>query len=64
MRIWLILAIAVALMGFLLLLKPEVLWLRLHRDQERPAMSNAVAALLRLVGIGVLFLSVLLARMV
>ncbi len=64
MSFWLFLAVVVALVGFLLLLKPEVLWLRLHRKQERPAMSNAVAALLRLVGIGVLFLSVILARMV
>ena len=64
MSFWLFLAVVVALVGFLLLLKPEVLWLRLHRKQERPAMSNAVAALLRLVGIGVLFLSVILTRMV
>ena len=64
MSFWLFLAVVVALVGFLLLLKPEVLWLWLHRKQEGPAMSSAVAALLRLVGIGVLFLSVILARMV
>ncbi len=57
----LLLAVAVALLGFVLLLKPELLWKRVRRDQE---LTGAFAALLRLVGIAVLALSVLIARQV
>lgn len=57
----LILAIVVALLGFLLLLRPELLWKHFRKDQ---ALQNMTAALLRLIGIGVLALSVVIAQQV
>ncbi len=59
----LILAIFVALLGFILLLKPELIWNRVQKDKETQ-LSAGFAALLRLVGIGVLVLSVVIADMV
>ena len=59
----LVLAVVVALLGFVLLLKPELLWRRFQKDKEA-ALPGAFAALLRLVGIGVLFLSVVIAQQV
>ena len=57
----LLLAAAVALSGFVLLLKPELLWKRVQRDRK---LTGPYAALLRLVGIAVLALSVLIAQQV
>ena len=57
----LLLAIAVALVGFVLLLKPELLWKRVRKEQP---LESTFAALLRLVGIAVLAFSVLIARQV
>ena len=57
----LILAFVVAAFGFLLLLKPEILWNRLQKDKT---LSGAMAALLRLCGIGCMALSVVIAQWV
>ena len=61
MNFFLIAAIAVALLGFVLLLEPKVLWKLVQKEK---ALSTGMAALLRLIGIGVLLLSVLLAERV
>ncbi len=63
MGIGLILAFAVALLGFVLLLRPEPLWRCLRKNKD-DAISSAMAALLRLCGIGCLALSVALAQWV
>ena len=57
----LIAAFAVALLGFVLLLRPEPLWRCVCKDKE---LSGAMAALLRLCGIGCLVLSVVMAQLV
>ena len=57
----LILAFIVAALGFVLLLKPELLW---NRFQKENALSGGMAALLRLVGIGCRALSVVVAQWV
>lgn len=61
MHPWLILAFAVAALGFLLLLRPEILWNRLQKNKT---LNGAMAALLRLCGIGCMALSVAVAQWV
>lgn len=57
----LVFAFVLAALGFLLLLRPETLWNRLNREK---ALSGALAALLRLCGIGCMVLSVTVAQWV
>ncbi len=59
----LILALLVALLGFVLLLKPELIWRRFQKGKEA-ALPGTYAALMRLAGIGALFLSAALAGQV
>lgn len=59
----LFLAIIVAIVGFVLLLRPEIFWRILQKEKDN-ALSNVMGAFLRLIGIGVLFLSVFLAQLV
>lgn len=59
----LLVAIVVALLGFVLLLKPELLWKRFQKNADA-SLPNTLAAFLRLVGIGVLALSVVVANLV
>ena len=61
MTVLLIIGVIVALLGFVLLLRPEPLWRLVCKDKE---LTGPMAALLRLVGIGVLFLSVAIVQMV
>lgn len=61
MSVLLILAILVALFGFVLLLKPQPIWKLVQKEKE---LSGVWEAFLRLVGIGLLALSVLIAQMV
>lgn len=63
MNLLLILAILVALVGFVLLLRPETLWRPFQKEKDA-VLSNVMGAFLRLIGIGVLFLSVFLAQLV
>lgn len=59
----LIAAIFVALVGFVLLLRPETLWRPFQKDKDAK-LSKVLGAFLRLVGIGALALSVLIAQLV
>lgn len=59
----LMLAVFVALLGFVLLLKPELIWNKIQKEKDGQ-LSAGFAALLRLGGIGVLVLSVVIADMV
>ena len=63
MNLLLILAILVAIVGFVLLLRPETLWRPFQKEKDA-VLSNVMGAFLRLIGIGVLFLSVFLAQLV
>lgn len=62
MNLLLILAILVAVVGFVLLLRPETLWRPFQKEKDA-VLSSAMGALLRLVGIGVLFLAALIAQL-
>ena len=57
---FLVLAFVVVIIGFVLLLRPELLW---HKD-KKAVLPGAQAALLRLGGIGCMLLSVCLAQLV
>lgn len=59
----LFLAIIVAIVGFVLLLRPETFWRPFQKEKDA-VLSNVMGAFLRLIGIGVLFLSVLLAQLI
>ena len=56
MYVWLII-------GFVLLLRPELLWRLWHKD-KKAVLPGAQAALLRLGGIGCMLLAVCLAQLV
>ena len=62
MSLLLIVAIFVAVIGFGLLLVPERLWRPFRKDPDA-VLSSAMGALLRLVGIGLLFLAALIAQL-
>ena len=51
------------IVGFVLLLRPELLWRLLHKD-KKAVLPSGLAALLRLGGIGCMFLSVCFAQLV
>ena len=59
----LFLAIIVAIVGFVLLLRPETFWRPFQKEKDE-VLSNVMGAFLRLIGIGALFLSVLLAQLI
>ena len=61
MTVALVVGVIVALFGFVLILKPEPIWHLVQKDKE---LTGPMAALLRLVGIGMLFLSVAIVQMV
>lgn len=61
MSVLLILAILVALFGFVLLLTPQPVWKLVQKEKE---LTGALEAFLRLAGIGCLALSVLIAQLV
>ena len=63
MSLLLTLAILVALLGFMLLLKPQPIWKLFQKDNEA-VLSNVLEAALRLLGIGLLAFSVVIAQMV
>ena len=58
-----LLGIVIALVGFVLLLKPEIIWRRFQKE-EGATLSGPTAAFLRLVGIAVLILSATVVQMV
>lgn len=60
---FLVLAFVVVIIGFVLLLRPELLWRLWHKD-KKAGLPGAQAALLRLGGIGCMLLSVCLAQLV
>ena len=63
MSLFLVLAFVVVIIGFVLLLRPELLWRLLHKDRKA-VLPGGLAALLRLGGIGCMFLSVCFAQLV
>lgn len=60
---FLVLAFVVVIIGFVLLLRPELLWRLLHKD-KKAVLPGGLAALLRLGGIGCMFLSACFAPLV
>lgn len=63
MSLFMVLAFVVVIIGFVLLLRPELLWRLLHKD-KKAVLPGGLAALLRLGGIGCMFLSVCFAQLV
>lgn len=61
MTLGLILGILVAIFGFVLILKADLVWRLIQKKKE---LTGPVAAFLRLLGVGALFLSVAIVQMV